>query len=174
MHQAFNSKSQFAGKIGLSAFSDNFINIVHHHMPHFPLNHPFVSIRMHVCCMSGRAVIRHIALHLFSCDFQTFPPHWTYLKHLSPEPSCRFSPLTTILIIIPTGRQKSMIFCQGRGRTRTMTNSSWHLLKINRESSYLSVRGTEGARDTGGKTEMQRCINKKRGRQSSGTDCVTV
>lgn len=54
-----------------------------------------------------------------------------------------------------------------------MTNSSWHLLKINRESSYLSVRGREGARDMEGKTEMQRCINIKRGRQSSGADCFT-
>lgn len=45
-------------------------------------------------------------------------------------------------------------------------NSSWHLLKINRESSYLSVRGREGARDMEGKTEMQRCINKKRKRET--------
>lgn len=37
-----------------------------------------------------------------------------------------------------------------------MTNSSWHLLKINRESSYLSVRGSEGAGDMEGK-ERQRC-----------------
>jgi len=45
-------------------------------------------------------------------------------------------------------------FLSGERGTRTMTNSSWHLLKINRESSYLSVRGREGARDMEGKTEM--------------------
>lgn len=41
------------------------------------------------------------------------------------------------------------------------------------EQLSVSQREREGVRDMEGK-ERQRCINKKRGRQSSGTDCFTV